>query len=158
MRSFAFRQASAPLPALVPPANPDLLQVGLVVRRNADVIVLVVVQELIGESKITINVQPGDQFFAGEDIIRFQTCISRRQGLYMANNCIPAYGVPELSVIVKVFLAAFIGHPLEETEKPHLSRLLSLGVSVIPVACGDQVRIFSLVYDTVCVITQNDIG
>lgn len=76
----------------------------------------------------------------------------------MANDCFPAYDVPELSVIIKVIVTVLIWHAFEIPEKSHLSRLLSLGVSVIPVACGDQVCIFSLVYDAVCVITQNDIG
>ena len=46
----------------------------------------------------------------------------------MANNCIPAYGVPELSVIVKVIVTVLIWHAFEIPEKSHLSRLLSFGL------------------------------
>ena len=46
----------------------------------------------------------------------------------MANDCFPAYDVPELSVIIKVIVTVLIWHAFEIPEKSHLSRLLSFGL------------------------------
>ena len=50
-------------------AHPDLLQIGLIVRWNADVVVLVVVQELIGEHKIAVLYNTCLYLFFGEKFI-----------------------------------------------------------------------------------------